>query len=136
MATRKIRSGAAPPTGSSCATTRKRTPSTIPAAEMFGEVFLCEFPFTSGAGSKVRPALVLFELRQDSIICRVTSALRREPLDVLLGDWKSAGLLRPSIARLDRIVTAEKSIFLRRLGNLSAADLAAVRSVWNQHMRL
>lgn len=81
---------------------------------MFGEIYLCEFPFTSGATTKVRPTLVLFDLQSDAIICRITSILRSAPLDVALRDWQAAGLLKPSIARLDRIVTAEKSIFLRR----------------------
>lgn len=103
---------------------------------MLGDVFLCQFPFTSGTGSKLRPALVLFDLQQDAVICRVTSVQRSGLLDVALADWQTAGLLKPSIARLDRLVTAEKSIFLRRLGVLSPADLAAVRSAWNQHMTL
>ena len=103
---------------------------------MFGEVFICQFPFTSGAAGKVRPALVLFDLAQDAIICRVTSVARTGPLDVTLNDWQVAGLLKPSVARLDRLVTAEKTIFLRRLGVLSAADLAAVRSTWNSQMKL
>jgi mRNA interferase MazF len=103
---------------------------------MFGDVFLCEFPFTSGAASKIRPALVLFDLQHDAIVCRITSVLRNGPLDVRLNDWSSAGLLKPSIARLDRIVTAEKGVFLRRLGSLSTLDLDAVRHVWNQNMQL
>jgi mRNA-degrading endonuclease toxin of MazEF toxin-antitoxin module len=103
---------------------------------MFGEVFLCEFPFTSVATSKVRPALVLFDLSLDAIICRVTSVSRSGPLDVTLIDWRAAGLLKPSVARLDRLVTAEKTIFLRRLGVLSTTDLDAVRRTWNQHMML
>jgi mRNA interferase MazF len=103
---------------------------------MFGEVFICQFPFTSGAVSKVRPALVLFDLQHDAIICRVTSALRSGPLDVTLKEWQSAGLLKPSVARIDRIITAEKTVFLRRLGSLSPADLAEVRNRWNQHMKL
>ena len=104
---------------------------------MFGEVFLCQFPFTSGAAGKVRPALVLFDLGPDALICRVTSVLRAGPLDVSLTGWRAAGLLKPSVARLDRVVTAERSaVFLRRLGVLNAADQAAVRAVWNQHMRL
>ena len=49
---------------------------------MFGEIFLCEFPFTSGRTSKIRPALTLFDLRRDAIICRVTSVLHNGPLDV------------------------------------------------------
>ncbi len=103
---------------------------------MFGDVYICEFPFTSGVGSKVRPALVLFDLPHDAVICRITSVLRAGPLDVTLNDWQTAGLLKPSVARLDRIVTAEKTIFLRKLGQLSAADLQAVRATWNQHMTL
>jgi mRNA interferase MazF len=103
---------------------------------MFGEIYLCEFPFTSGATSKVRPALLLFDLQSDAIICRITSVPRSTPLDVTLQDWKQAGLLKPSIARLDRIVTAEKSIFLRRLGILSPSDAQAVRDMWNQFMKL
>jgi mRNA interferase MazF len=103
---------------------------------MFGEIHLCEFPFTSGAGSKVRPALALFDLGFDVVICRITSVSRGVQLDVTLVDWQAAGLLRPSVARLDRIVTAEKSIFLRRLGVLSARDQAAVRAVWNEFMKL
>jgi len=103
---------------------------------MFGEVFICQFPFTSGTGSKIRPALVLFDLQQDAVICRVTSVSRTGTLDVTLNDWKAAGLLKPSVARLDRLVTAEKTIFLRRLGVLSATDLATVRDTWNKHMML
>src|SRR5438132_84166 len=103
---------------------------------MFGEIFICRFPFSSGAVSKVRPALVLFDLLHDAIICRVTSVAHGGALDVCLSDWQGAGLLKPSVARLDRLVTAEKSVLLRRLGGLSAVDLEAVRRTWNQHMRL
>jgi mRNA-degrading endonuclease toxin of MazEF toxin-antitoxin module len=103
---------------------------------VFGEVFICRFPFTSGAFSKPRPVLVLFDLQQDVLICRVTSATRAGPLDVTVGDWEQAGLAKPSVARLDRLVTAEKTVLGRRLGILSAADQAAVRRAWNQHMRL
>jgi mRNA interferase MazF len=103
---------------------------------MFGDIFLCQFPFTSGASGKIRPALLLFDLKEDAIICRVPPILHDQPLDVLLNDWASAGLLKPSVARLDRVVTAEKTIFLRRLGALSAPDREAVRTTWNVNMKL
>jgi mRNA-degrading endonuclease toxin of MazEF toxin-antitoxin module len=79
---------------------------------------------------------VLFDLQQDVLICRVTSARHAGLLDVMLADWKQAGLAKASVARLDRLVTAEKTILGRRLGILSAADQATVRRAWNQHMRL
>lgn len=103
---------------------------------MFGEIQLCRFPFTSGAGFKIRPALVLFDLGQDAIIARVTSVRRNGALDVTVRDWQAANLLMPSVVRLDRLVTAEKVIFIRRLGTLSSHDLEAVRTRWNQAMRL
>ena len=103
---------------------------------MFGEIQLCRFPFTSGSGFKIRPALVLFDLGQDAIIARVTSVRRNGALDVTVRDWQAANLLMPSVVRLDRIVTAEKIIFIRRLGILSSHDLEAVRTCWNQAMRL
>jgi mRNA interferase MazF len=103
---------------------------------VFGEIFICRFPFTSGAFSKPRPVLVLLDLQQDVLICRVTSAMPAGPLDVTLTDWKQAGLAKPSVARLDRLVTAEKTILRRRLGILSASDRGSIRRVWNQHMRL
>lgn len=103
---------------------------------MFGEIFICQFPFTSGAFSKPRPVLALFDLQQDVVICRITSAAHAGRCDVCLLDWVKEGLAKPSIVRLDRLVTAEKAILGRRLGRLSAQDEAAIRAAWNQHMKL
>lgn len=103
---------------------------------MFGEVFICQFPFTSGATSKPRPVLALLDLDQDVIICRITSVVRSGPLDIALADGQRAGLAKPSVARLDRLVTCERTILRRRLGHLSSRDEGAVRIAWNQHMRL
>ncbi len=103
---------------------------------MFGEIQLCRFPFTSGASFKIRPALVLFDLGQGAIIARVTSVLGSRPRDVTVSDWQAANLLKSSIIRLDRLVTAEKTIFIRCLGALSSYDLETVRACWNRMMRL
>ena len=114
----------------------RKTPFTIATADMFGEIHICRFPFTSGELSKPRPVLVLFDLGPDVLICRVTSVLRTGPLDVLLTDWKEEGLALPSVARLDRIVTAEKTLVARQIGRLSTGDELAVRAAWNEYMRL
>jgi mRNA interferase MazF len=103
---------------------------------VFGEIYICQFPFTSGEFSKPRPVLVLFELSEDVVICRITSVLRDGDLDVSIENWQSGGLAKPSVARLDRLVTVERKILGRRLGVLANADIARVRAIWNQHMRL
>ena len=68
----------------------------------FGDIFICRFPFTSGASSKPRPALVLFDLGADAIICRPTSVAIRgsltchSPIGKRL-DWRN----RPSRDLID-----------------------------------
>ena len=101
-----------------------------------GDVVFLLFPFSDGSGSKIRPALVLFDLKEDAVICRITSVPRLGPFDVTLTGWQTAGLLKPSVVRLDCLVTADKTIFSRRLGMLDAVDAAKVRAIWNQKMRL
>jgi hypothetical protein len=48
---------------------------------MLGDIVLYQFPFTSGAGTKPRPALVLFDLSADVVVCRATSVIRSGPLE-------------------------------------------------------
>jgi len=58
---------------------------------VFGEVFICQFPFTSGAASKARPVLTLFDLQQDVIVCRITSVLRSGQLDITMTELAASG---------------------------------------------
>jgi mRNA interferase MazF len=102
----------------------------------FGDIFICRFPFTSGAISKPRPALVLFDLGSDVVICRLTSVQRTGRLEIRISDWSAAGLAKRSVARLNRLVTAEKSLLRTRLGELSVSDQDAIRVAWNNHMTL
>jgi mRNA interferase MazF len=102
----------------------------------FGEIFICRFPFTSGQVSKPRPALVLFDMGLDVVICRITSVQHSEPLDLSVADWAAAGLAKPSVIRLGRLVTAEKSLLQTRVGELTTADKDEVRGIWNANMTL
>ncbi|MEK7676674.1 MAG: type II toxin-antitoxin system PemK/MazF family toxin [Verrucomicrobiota bacterium] len=101
-----------------------------------GDIFICAFPFTSGQFSKPRPVLALIDLGPDCLIARITSVLYSGRLDVPLTHWKQAGLEKPSVVRLTRLVTAEKTLLRTKIGSLTSADLEAVRNAWNQHMRL
>lgn len=93
-------------------------------------------PTTGGAAGKLRPVLVLFDLGADAVVCRITSVLRTGALDVALSEWMQEGLLKPSVARLDRIVTVDKTLLVKRLGKLSSPDSDAVRLTWNSLMTL
>jgi mRNA-degrading endonuclease toxin of MazEF toxin-antitoxin module len=101
----------------------------------FGDIYVCRFPSTSGTFSKPRPVLILSDLEIDVVICRITSASYSGSLDVELRSWSVAGLEKPSVARLNRLVT-EKSLLTKFLGRLAASDAAAIKAAWNQHMTL
>ena len=103
---------------------------------MFGDVHLCRFPFTDGQASKPRPVLVLFDLGTDAVVCRVTGKPAAGDLDISIQGWAEAGLLKPSVARLDRILTVDKGVLFRHLGRLGGQDLDKIRGAWNQSMRL
>jgi hypothetical protein len=77
-----------------------------------------------------------FTTTSEALVRRNLSAAPVGSLDIPISDWNIAGLLKLSIARLDRLVTAEKTLLGRRLGELTAGDQAAIRAAWNQHMRL
>ncbi|MEI6872183.1 MAG: type II toxin-antitoxin system PemK/MazF family toxin [Verrucomicrobiota bacterium] len=98
---------------------------------MFGEVHLFRMPATDGVARKLRPVLVPFDLEEDAVVCRITSVLRTGTLDVLLTEWLEEGLLKASAAGLDRVVTVEKSLLVKKMGQLTPVDLDAVRLRWN-----
>ncbi|MFA5995861.1 MAG: type II toxin-antitoxin system PemK/MazF family toxin [Patescibacteria group bacterium] len=95
-----------------------------------GDVVLTSFPFTGDDGAKQRPALVLVDTGDnDCILAVITSKIRTSSYDVNLTDWKKAKLLFPSIARIHKIYTKEKSTIIGTLGNITKKDLYDVQRV-------
>src|SRR5690242_12989985 len=88
-----------------------------------GEVVLMDFPFTTGTQSKARPALVLLDAGDaDLLVARITTQSASGSYDVTLSDWRQAGLLAPSSARLHKLVTSAKFRVTRVLGRLEPGD--------------
>ena len=72
---------------------------------------LLSFPFTSNDRVTKRPALVLLDTGDaDLVLARVTSRAARTANDVEIEEWQKAGLLLPSIVRLDKLATLEKHL--------------------------
>jgi mRNA interferase MazF len=91
----------------------------------FGDIVLVPFPFTDQTVSKQRPAMVISSAtyhreRSDVIILAVTSQIRptRQTGEVTIVDWKSAGLLRPSVIK-PVIATIDRQLVRKRLGHLA-----------------
>ena len=85
-----------------------------------GDVLLATLVFSSGLGAKKRPVLVLRDTGDDDLlVLPITSQAARTSHDVRLADWRDAGLKLPSVVRLEKFATIEKSAVVRRLGALS-----------------
>jgi mRNA interferase MazF len=95
-----------------------------------GELFLVAFPYTSGAQTKKRAALVILDTGDDDVlVARVTAQPQTTVFDVRLANWRRAGLLLPSTVRLHKLATIEKTTIVRRLGVMKAGDRRQVSSV-------
>jgi mRNA interferase MazF len=99
----------------------------------FGDVILVPFPFTDQSASKKRPAVVIssaayHRARIDLIVMPITSQIRLTTAfgDVLVQDWKAAGLIKPGVVK-PVITTIERSLVLRKLGRLSNDTQDALR---------
>jgi mRNA interferase MazF len=100
-----------------------------------GEFWVADIPFTNASGSKKRPALVLWLDGSDAVAAAVTTAPPRSPFDVLLSDWKAAGLRRPSTVRLSRLDCLEQSLLIARIGVISSGDGERIKQSWTEHVK-
>jgi mRNA interferase MazF len=94
-----------------------------------GDVVLVQFPFATGQGSKLRPALVVQSDRgnarmTNTVVVQITTNLRRvgESTQLLVDpaspDGQPSGLLSPSAVSCENIATIHESRITRTIGRL------------------
>lgn len=99
-----------------------------------GDIVLVPFPFTDLRSSKKRPALVVspdeYNEGPDVVIAFITSQVRSvsRPGDYHVKMWQESGLPKPSMIRM-KFATIERSIVIKKLGQLASPDRTEVRSV-------
>jgi mRNA interferase MazF len=98
----------------------------------FGDIILVPFPFTDQSQIKKRPAVVVSSQaynteRPDLIIMAVTSQIKPSSIigEVIAQNWQAAGLLKPSAIK-PVVTTIEKSLVIKRMGQLSETDQKAL----------
>jgi len=97
----------------------------------WGNVLLVAFPRTDATGTIRRPALVLYdEGDEDVMVARITTQTARSKSDIAIADWKSAGLLVPSVVRLGKVTTIKKSLVDKLLGALTLTEAQRVKNEW------
>jgi mRNA interferase MazF len=90
-----------------------------------GDVVLVRFPFTDLSGSKLRPALIVGRPAGDDFIVAfiTTRVATRDPRSAHLlqpsdMEFRTTGLKVPSVIRLERLATLQRSLIQRRLGSI------------------
>ncbi len=94
-----------------------------------GDVVLVDYPYAAGGGTKVRPVLVVQNDRdnqrlRNTIVAQITSVTRRvfEPTQLLIEiatpAGQQSGLRQDSVVNCVNLLTMDKGMVLRRLGNL------------------
>jgi len=102
-----------------------------------GDVVIIDFPFTSGAQSKVRPALIVQNDRDNrqltkTIVAMITGNLQRvgQPthflVDPATAEGASSNLHGKSVVSCINLYTVDQTSVLRTIGRLSSAAMAKV----------
>jgi len=98
------------------------------------DVITVLFPFTDKSSSKRRPALVLSDYSsfnqesQHCVLAMITSQQHSPwPLDVIINDYKSAGLTTLCTLRM-KLFTLDNQLIIRKIGHLSKSDQLQVSS--------
>ncbi|NUM48333.1 MAG: type II toxin-antitoxin system PemK/MazF family toxin [Anaerolineales bacterium] len=105
-----------------------------------GDVLLVPFPFTDQSGVKQRPAVVLSGVdynrtHPDLILAPITSQVTNVLDEILLTDWKSAGLLKPGAVK-PVVSSFELTLVRKQLGKLTAKDLQLFRATFKRILEL
>lgn len=90
---------------------------------MKGKIVLIPVPYTDLTAAKLRPALVIFEGKQDLIVAAITTSLvNATEFDVYISkkkpDFNKTGLKAPSVLKLTKISTVRKDLAEGELGDI------------------
>ena len=112
-----------------------------------GEVVLAWYPFSSGAGGKRRPCLVVQNDADNArlantVVVQITSNLRAagEPTQLLVEvntpDGRQSGLLHDSPVSCNNLATIEQALVARVIGSLPADVMDKVEACLKAALRL
>jgi len=103
-----------------------------------GAVVLVNFPFTDLQSSKVRPALVLTQKRDDVIIVGIFSkvpAYLQDSWVIIDAEdprFKQTGLKKSSVIKTEKIAVVHRSLIRKELGRLSPELIEKVKQILRQ----
>ena len=96
----------------------------------FGQIVLLQFPFTDGITYKRRPVLIIKDCDDgDVIVCKITSKIYQSEFDIEINNLEKSGLKLPSVIRVHKIATLEKSLVELKMGQIESEQKDNVRFI-------
>ncbi len=100
-------------------------------------IVLVPFPYSDQTGNKVRPALILSNLKfnknEDVIICAITSSIKDRPYSILIesNDTVNKNLHDKSQIRIDTITRIKKNLIIKEIDILNEKAFKKVLEILN-----
>lgn len=93
-----------------------------------GDVLTVDFPYNDQNAFKRRPAVVTRVSGDNIVIAKITSQIKNHPNNVLLTDYKAAGLFKESQVQCNRQVSLNRYSprIIKKVGHLTDYDLTLV----------
>jgi len=92
------------------------------------DIVVVPFPFTDTVQTKNRPAVIISSYKKfnnptgHTILAMITSAEHNKwPLDTFITNFKTCGLLKPSLIRL-KLFTLDNRLIKKKIGELASQD--------------
>ncbi len=97
------------------------------------DIVVVPFPFTDQPTVKRRPALIISstnfnDTHQQSVLAMITTSRLVWPSDVVIEEWRNAGLIAPCKVRF-KLFTLDHALILRRIGVMHPRDGQRVKNV-------
>lgn len=113
-----------------------------------GDVVLVNYPFSSGHGAKLRPALVVQsnpnnQRLTNTIVAMITRTTHRASqsttqylLDPATPVGSAAGVLHPSAITCENLFTVEQQLLIRKIGSLPASTMPQINECLKSALEL
>lgn len=92
------------------------------------EIWYANVKFEDGDEFKQRPVLVYNNVTFAIMSYKMTSTNRGDNIiEYQVKEWKEAGLSTPTSIRIEKVLKLEEKDFVRKIGQLTAADIMQFR---------
>jgi len=102
-------------------------------------IFLASTRFLESGVQKLRPVIAVskpYGKHNVVIVIPVSSQPDLAEVDVVLEDWKDAGLLKPSVARIHRLTAILRADLIEQIGEITPKDEAKIINALRQLLEL